>query len=330
MAQIGPAFIIINVNWTALKSLVASKTLSMQYDDTGATYEIFAIDDKVVYLAILYTGAVPDGFDQSQNDADKADFLADYQPTCNQPIIPTSVVNGTSVLATVLLGMAVGDVVLAATSLAAVRRTAYTEPSANARRSFASSSANDTAAGTGVRKVQFTYFATDNSGPYTEIVTLNGTTAVNTVATNIRYVEKIVATEVGSGGAAAGTITMYNATAAGGGALWSMAVGDTQTFGCHHYVPSGKTCFVTGMAASGSSSTAANGSLFYLRAKPLVVNAAEVTLNDHFRGQGSTINRPFSTPLRVVGPARIMGYAKPETVNSITYRLAMEYYERVS
>ena len=65
---------------------------------------------------------------------------------------------------------AFGDVTSTTTTIKTVERTTYTEQTTNAQRSFASSSANDTAAGTGARTIKITYYDASGNGPYTETV----------------------------------------------------------------------------------------------------------------------------------------------------------------
>lgn len=330
MASFGSAFIVINKDWASFKAIIASKTLAPQYDDTGATFQIFAVDSPIVYVTTIYQGEVPAGFDQAQNDIDKADFLANYQPVCNAPVLPTGVVAGTSVPLPITTGIATGDVILAATTATAVRRTAYTEQSANAQRSIRSSSPNDTnTGGTGARTVKITYLDVNGNGPYTEIVNLNGTTPVDLSALNVCFIEQMEVETVGASGSAEGTLTLYAAAAGAGAVIGTIAANSNRTFWCHHYVPANKACFITGICAGGSSTTSANGALFFLRYMPLTANSAERLLSDLYRAQGNNTVRPFTTPIRVTGPARVIGYARPDTSNSITYRLAMEYYERV-
>ncbi len=70
-----------------------------------------------------------------------------------------------------------------------------------------SSSASDTAAGTGTRTLMIHYL--DSSGnDQTETITMNGVTPVLTVATNIRFVNELHSLTVGSTNAAVGTITI--------------------------------------------------------------------------------------------------------------------------
>lgn len=80
MAEIGSAFIKMSSTWTTLKAVVAQKNLSLQYDDTGSTYDIFALDGFIVYSISIFKGSVPGSeFNQVQNDLDKADFEANYK-----------------------------------------------------------------------------------------------------------------------------------------------------------------------------------------------------------------------------------------------------------
>lgn len=72
-----------------------------------------------------------------------------------------------------------------------------------------STSANDTAAGTGARTLRIDYLDQDNNRQF-EILTLNGLTPVSTVATNITFVNDTYVTSVGTdSGAAEGDITTY-------------------------------------------------------------------------------------------------------------------------
>jgi hypothetical protein len=71
-----------------------------------------------------------------------------------------------------------------------------------------STSVNDASAGTGIRTISVHYLDT-NFDEQEETVIMTGTTGVNTVATDIKFVQDIHATTVGSGGVAAGVITLH-------------------------------------------------------------------------------------------------------------------------
>lgn len=223
-----------------------------------------------------------------------------------------------------------GDVTTSSTATTAVRRTAYTEQSSGAQRSIKSASANDTAAGTGARQVTITYLDSTGAGPYTEVVTLNGTTAVNTVATNICYIEKVVVTSAGSGGSNVGILSLFTAAAGGGSAFVTISAGDNQTFFAHHYVPILKTCNITGISTGSTSSVAGNGSTFSLKSLPIgVAGATETQVSDFvwLYGQSSTNTRVYSSPIVVTGPARLTLYSTSQASASVTYRGSFDYFQ---
>lgn len=223
-----------------------------------------------------------------------------------------------------------GDITTAATTQVVVRRTAYTEQTTNAQRSIASSSANDTAAGTGARTVTITYLDQTGAGPFTETITLNGTTYVNTTNTNICYIENIQVTTAGSTGSNAGILTLKAATAGGGATIGTVNATDNQTFWAHHYVPTGKEANITGISCGHNGTTVGSGGVFHLKAKSLgVANAVELQVSDFVRlyGQSSTFSRVYQSPIKVMGPARLQIYLTPETSTTIVYRSAFDFFE---
>jgi hypothetical protein len=222
-----------------------------------------------------------------------------------------------------------GDVTLAAIAQAAVRRTAYTEQTSNAQRSIVSASANDTAAGTGARTVRITYYTATFTGPFSETITLNGTTPVNTTATNICYIESMEVLTAGSGLSNAGIISLKAATAGGGVTIGTIAASNNQTFWAHHYVPTGKTANVTGISVSHSGTTVGSGGVFVLKSLPLgVTNAVEEQVSDFVRlyGQSSTFARVYTSAIKVVGPARLLVYCTPESASSFVYRASIDFF----
>lgn len=85
----------------------------------------------------------------------------------------------------------------------------YVFPTGPMQMRVVSTSANDTANGTGVQQIHFVYLD-NNYTVHTETVTLNGLTPVNTVATNILRVNAFHAIATGSGAVAAGNISLQN------------------------------------------------------------------------------------------------------------------------
>lgn len=228
-------------------------------------------------------------------------------------------------------GFAFGDIFTMATTQVAVRRTAYTEQAANAQRSVVSTSANDTAAGTGARTVRITYYTSAGVGPSTETLTLNGTTPVNTVSTTICFIDKIEVLTVGSTGSNVGVVNLKAATAGGGVTVGSIAATDNQTFWAHHYVGSGKIGYISGFSINSSAINISDSTLFIIKALTIgVANSVEFQISDFHNlfGQNSGTNtRNYGSPIVVTGPARITVYAKPASANQITHRASFDYSE---
>ena len=119
--------------------------------------------------------------------------------------------------------------------------------------SIVSTSANDAAAGTGARTVVVEYLNGDLDYSF-EMVTLNGTTPVLTLATDVRWVQAVHMATAGSGGKAAGDIT-----AANGGVMYlKILAGERTTHNSFTRVPRQRRLFVTQMYAGSSSGSSAS------------------------------------------------------------------------
>lgn len=116
-----------------------------------------------------------------------------------------------------------------------------------------SSNANDTSAGTGVRTVEINYLDA-NGLSQTEVVTTNGGN-VNTVATNIRRVNYFHTVTAGSGGSAAGNISLTNTA----NTVTYALIPTSGNFSRHGFftIPSDKTGYITS-AYIGAGSSVAN------------------------------------------------------------------------
>lgn len=107
-----------------------------------------------------------------------------------------------------------------------------------------SESANDSSIGTGVRTVTFHLLDSDGN-EFTETVTLNGTTEVDTIATNIRFVNDMHSSSVGSDGSAAGHIKVYKKGSSG--LVYNMIhIGGNKSLVPVRMVPLGKTLSLKG------------------------------------------------------------------------------------
>jgi hypothetical protein len=227
-----------------------------------------------------------------------------------------------------LTGISFGQIGLAVNTINAVRATTYTEPASNAQRSVASSSASDTSAGTGARTIKITYYDSTYAGPFTETVTLNGTANVNTVSTTICFIEKIEVVTVGSGGTNAGTISLFGATAGGGGTVGTIAVGDGITYWAHHYVATGKTCYVTNMNTSNNANQAMQ---FVIKYRSSTANSFELPrdwVRTPINSSDGAYQRFYDPPLIFTGPGRLVSYVKPDNAVTATYYSSFDFYEQ--
>jgi hypothetical protein len=124
-------------------------------------------------------------------------------------------------------------------------------PAAGVQMSVVSSSANDAAAGTGVRTLRIVYLDA-NLVQQVETVTLNGTTPVTTVATNIRFIIKLIGITYGSLKAAGGNISVSHSGTTYGYLPTGFIVDSTAVY----MPPAGKRLMITGLSAGSSSGSA--------------------------------------------------------------------------
>jgi len=116
-----------------------------------------------------------------------------------------------------------------------------------------SESASDTSTGTGVRTVRIDYI--DAAGnALSEDIILNGQTSVNTVATNIRHVNKMYALTTGSNLAPVGHIKIHQ-TGSNTVVYNMIAAGDNSSNCSQYMVPLGKTLILKHWHASQISNT---------------------------------------------------------------------------
>jgi hypothetical protein len=127
-------------------------------------------------------------------------------------------------------------------------------PSSGIQMEIVSSDGNDAASGTGVRTVVINYLDASHA-EQTETITMNGTTPVNTTATNIFRIQSIHSATVGSGAVAAGAITLEDTSSAV--EYTRIRAGLNKSLTGAWTVPAGKTLFITEWEA-GSVSTTAN------------------------------------------------------------------------
>lgn len=235
-------------------------------------------------------------------------------------------------LVTGVSGLAKGYRSINSTAIVPVTSTTYTEPTSAAARELISSNTQDdaTPGGTGTRRVRITYYDGSMIGPYTEDIDLNGTAAVTTVATNIRFVEKIESLIVGSNGTNVGTITLRNTGA--GATIGTIAVSDGCTHWAHHYVADGYTSFIqsltTGVIDNGLLGSI-GCSIFLRAATPLTASSFEKQLTFSFRQQGNQPSQThtFANNLWVRGPAKVTLYVRDDNTTAGTAHGGFTFYD---
>lgn len=195
----------------------------------------------------------------------------------------------------------------------AIRGSAYTEQSSNGQRSLSSTSVQDVAGGTGVKSVLITYYDQDVNGPYTELVAMNGTTPVNTVATNICFIEKMEAEETASSGLSAGSIRIHTAIAGGGSIFAQINSIDTRTRYCHHYIAAGKTMNIKMLTASCITSDFLFDGIVRKYSQPvgtIFYALAPICSSIHVDPTSPPSQVWFEDPVQIMGPAKIELFAK--------------------
>jgi hypothetical protein len=171
-----------------------------------------------------------------------------------------------------------------------------------------STSANDAAAGSGVRQIEIHYLdATGNE--QMETVTMNGTTPVNSATTNIRFIQYIHASSVGSFGAsAAGDITIYKV--ANPATVYSMIhSGQSVSLSSHRMVPFGKTLYLNYVAASSTSSKAVSVRLTATCDDYGMLTTGIFLFNELFELQDSAISVALPVPRKFPALTIIKGSA---------------------
>jgi hypothetical protein len=249
--------------------------------------------------------------------------LFDINPTVVPPawaLAFGSVGNGTAVV-----GRAQGYTATSATTGKAIRATTYTPQGTNAQRSVNSTSASDASAGTGAQTVTVNYL--DNGMVvHAETVTLNGTTAVNTVGTNWALLENMVVATVGSGGGNVGAIQVWTATG-GTGSIWgSIAASDNQTFWAHHYVPAGVTCYL--LSTTVGATVVAGQTNVNHSGNPLAAGIPQMQVGVTIMHVAAGCwDHPYQVPLGLPGPDLVFLVEKPVSATASTAVGGFEYVQ---
>lgn len=166
-----------------------------------------------------------------------------------------------------------------------------------------SSSANDAAGSTGIRQIELHYIEATTFLEKDEILTMNGVTPVNTVATNIYRINGIHAIQVGSNGTAVGNISLQSV---GGATTYSRITAGLNThLQAIYTVPSGYNAYITGWAVGTGSTAGTAFNEFLLRATVHDDEGTHEFLDGVFHiwdilsGQDASFNRTFKVPIKL-------------------------------
>lgn len=162
-----------------------------------------------------------------------------------------------------------------------------------------STSVSDTAAGTGARQVEIHYIDA-NGAEQAETVTLNGTTPVLTVATNIRFVQEMHVISAGTNLLAVGTITISKAGAPA--TVYTQIQPQTnQSLNTARMVPAGKVLLIEQWNASAGNATKVEAVDIRIRSTShhgLLLSRLFQFL-DNFQSFNSATERPYVHPLEI-------------------------------
>ena len=195
------------------------------------------VDEGLAYNIVATDGPFYRTF--SINKADAADFEANYKDRANAPNLHGEFYDPRLI-------RRFGNLTAAATSEVLLCSRGYIEQSSEAQRSVVSTSNSDKPGSSGAAQVRIEYL---NSAYElkTEDIVLDGTKDVDTVSTDIRFIERF---HVIQGAAAAGAIKLMTETAGDGVEFCGIGAYTYDAFLCHHYVPAGKWGWVYGWGAS--------------------------------------------------------------------------------
>lgn len=199
--------------------------------------------------------------------------------------------------------------------------TPYPNQSVGEQIVFISTSASDAAAGAGIQQIEMHYL--DAAGAsFVETITLNGITAVNSVATNVRFIQYIHAIRVGSFGAkAVGTITAYK-IATPATVYDTIVPGACISLCSARMVPAGKTFYLNYITVTGTSSKPLSLRVTATCDDDGVLTSGIFLFNEIFEIQDSTALVVISVPRKFPAFSVIKGIAISNTAGgacSVSY-----------
>ena len=194
----------------------------------------------------------------------------------------------------------------------------YVFPTATGSFIVQSTSTSDKTGSTGILTIKIGYLDGDYVSK-TETLSMNGTTPVQSIATNMFRVNSIRTVTVGTGASAAGTIRVSGSSNAN--ILRILNIGQNRGRALIYTVPSGSTAFITGVNISSVATAIGHFTTFTMRSNfdDILYNKTlfmepwfELTLQDqaqHFE---------FTMPTKIPSTCDIVGSVIAETSNANT------------
>lgn len=181
----------------------------------------------------------------------------------------------------------------------------YVFPAAGGIQMEVAGGANDTAAGSGVQQVMIHYLDA-NYIQKSEFVEMNGATPVNTVATDILRVQNMHSSRVGSGGVAAGAITLESTDSAV--EYTRIRAGINTSLTGVWTVPANQTLYITEWETGAIATTANRTTEFFLRATSSfhgILLPGIFNVKDIIHLQLGSIETSFDLPLKIPAKADV-------------------------
>jgi len=304
------AVIDFGADWTNFKLWINGTNSYLPYTwaEDNVAYFIVAVDQSV-YRTV---GINKDG------GADQTDFETNWKPFGARPILQGNFTDPRII-------HRFGNLTASSASEVLVSARTYNEQASQAQRSVKSTNVNDVnPGGSGAKEVRITYLDS-NYVLKTEDVLLNGTTAVNTVATDIRFIESF---KVIKGAAAVGSVELWSNTGGTGTAIVGIGAATEDAFLCHHYVAAGNRAYILGWGATVSDDAAMKlKSQIRYGANLMDVNVDLDNISGITAGSRSSFARAFIGGMLVGEKTYIRITAVPGQVTTTIIRSVLDIWE---
>jgi hypothetical protein len=224
-------------------------------------------------------------------------------------------------------------VTTSSTTITRLRSSFWTDPVDEGQRSIKSTSTLDVGGQSGIWAVRVTYYRNDGTGPFTEDITLLGQTAVATVATDIRFIERIEALTSGTNEVAEGNIDLVSGNDGTGDSLGRINLGESSTKWAQHWIPPGGTMHLVSMyggsRSTGGAGTGSNGRIFLRKHSLLTTRAAPIDVFSGFRiaQDESTVMISPSTPIQIAGPSLVSLWVRADGAAGTEWFAGFNFYE---